>query len=155
MRICSIDGCGKQHEGRGYCKEHYQQWYRYGDPLARFRAVRGTGWQDKDGYKRISKDAEHISIAERAIGCPLPVGAVVHHIDSNRANNRPNNLVVCPSQAYHLLIHQRQAALEACGIASHRKCVYCGLYSDPHDMSVHSSSRNSTTYRHKSCRRTK
>lgn len=151
MRTCTIDGCGKAHEGRGYCKEHYQQWYRYGDPLARFRAVRGTGWTDKAGYKRLGDAQQHVLIAERAIGKKLPSGAVVHHVDNNPANNEPTNLVVCPSQAYHMLIHQRQAAYDACGNASYRKCVYCGTYSDPNEMKVHSRPKNSICYRHKGC----
>lgn len=31
-RICSVQGCGKRHSGRGYCAVHYQRWHRYGDP---------------------------------------------------------------------------------------------------------------------------
>lgn len=33
-RICSIPGCGKHTEARGWCKKHYSQWHRRGDPLA-------------------------------------------------------------------------------------------------------------------------
>lgn len=150
MRECTIDGCGKPHEGRGYCKEHYQQWYRYGDPLVRFRAVRGTG-SVQNGYRFIGDVQEHVLIAEKAIGKKLPPGAVVHHVDENKANNDPTNLVVCPSQAYHMMIHQRQAAYDACGNASFRKCVYCGTYSDPSEMKVHSRPKNSICYRHSRC----
>jgi len=32
-RTCSIDGCDKPHEGRGYCNKHYRNWRRCGDPL--------------------------------------------------------------------------------------------------------------------------
>lgn len=32
-RLCSIDGCGKKHFGKGWCNAHYSQWRTYGDPL--------------------------------------------------------------------------------------------------------------------------
>ena len=152
MRICSIDGCGKIHEARGYCRQHYQQWSWHGEPLKRVRVERGSGWKSNHGYRLISDKLEHVLIAERAIGKQLPKGAVVHHVDKNPVNNEPTNLVVCPSQAYHLLIHQRQAAYDACGNASYRKCVYCGEYSDPAGMKVHQKKSTTTTYRHSTCR---
>lgn len=33
-RICSVEGCGKRHEGLGYCSAHWERFKRYGDPLA-------------------------------------------------------------------------------------------------------------------------
>jgi hypothetical protein len=30
---CSIEGCEKPIDGRGYCKSHYRRWQRHGDPL--------------------------------------------------------------------------------------------------------------------------
>lgn len=33
-RLCSIEGCGKPHEGRGYCKGHLWRFHRHGDPIA-------------------------------------------------------------------------------------------------------------------------
>jgi hypothetical protein len=32
-RICSVLGCGKRHEARGWCPMHYRRWRLYGDPL--------------------------------------------------------------------------------------------------------------------------
>lgn len=40
-RICSIDGCGKPHYGRGWCSAHYQRWRLHGGP-AEGNASRGA-----------------------------------------------------------------------------------------------------------------
>jgi hypothetical protein len=32
-RSCSVPGCSKLQDSRGYCKSHYYRWSRYGDPL--------------------------------------------------------------------------------------------------------------------------
>ncbi len=78
------------------------------------RRERGTGFI-LDGYIYIQKDgvkkAAHVVVAEKALGKSLPKGAVVHHIDRNKQNNKPTNLVVCPNQAYHLLLHKRMREL--------------------------------------------
>jgi hypothetical protein len=28
MRICSVEGCGRRHAGRGFCKKHHKEWTR-------------------------------------------------------------------------------------------------------------------------------
>lgn len=32
-RICSVEGCGKPVQAKGWCFPHYMRWYRHGDPL--------------------------------------------------------------------------------------------------------------------------
>lgn len=56
---------------------------------------------------------EHILVAEKALGKFLPAGAVVHHVNGDVLDNRPQNLVICQDQPYHLLIHRRARQLVA------------------------------------------
>ena len=78
----------------------------------------------------------HHYVAEKAIRCKLPNGSVVHHVDGDVNNNAHDNLVVCPSQAYHKLLHLRQSAFNACGNANWLKCHYCKKYDDPSNMKL-------------------
>ena len=75
---------------------------------------------------------EHLVIVEKALGKPLPVGAVVHHVDENPGNNDNANLVICQDQDYHLLLHRRLNALRETGDPQQRKCCICHTY----DMQV-------------------
>lgn len=44
-RTCSVEGCGRPHQGRGFCKAHWARW-RYGDvrPDAPLRGSPGSDW---------------------------------------------------------------------------------------------------------------
>jgi hypothetical protein len=91
---------------------------------------------------------EHVLVAELALGKPLPPGAQVHHWDRDRSNNAPSNLVICPDQAYHRLIHRRMAALEACGNPNWMSCRLCRKYDDPANLYV---SPNGVHAYHREC----
>lgn len=70
----------------------------------------------------------HIALAEKAAGKKLPKGAQVHHVDGDKTNNDPSNLVVCPNFAYHALLHARQRIIDAGGVCGvHKVCKGCGL----------------------------
>lgn len=77
---------------------------------------------------------EHIVIAEAALGKFLPDGSEVHHIDEDKTHNINSNLAICQDRGYHMLVHQRTDALEACGNANYRKCFLCSAYDNPKIM---------------------
>lgn len=80
----------------------------------------------------------HVLVAEAALGKRLPRGAVVHHVNEDPADNRGANLVICPDNAYHALIHQRTRAIAACGRADWRKCRFCNQYDAPGELWISS-----------------
>lgn len=68
---------------------------------------------------------EHIVVAEAALGHALPPKAVVHHVDGNKSNNSPSNLVICQDHAYHMLLHARARRLKEFGSLEVRRCKTC------------------------------
>ena len=87
---------------------------------------------------------EHVLVAEKVLGRPLPKGAEIHHIDEDKANNANNNLVICPSKAYHSLLHRRLRALKECGNANWVKCLLCKKWDDPINLYIYSVKGNPT-----------
>jgi hypothetical protein len=69
-----------------------------------YRTVRLVGHPraNRSGYVR-----EHIAIATVALGRDLPAGAVVHHVNGIKDDNRRSNLVICPDEGYHKALHVR------------------------------------------------
>ena len=74
---------------------------------------------------------EHRAIVEAVLGRSLPPKSQIHHVNGDEKDNRACNLVLCPDQAYHALLHRRLRALKACGNANWNRCCFCGEYDDP------------------------
>jgi hypothetical protein len=109
---------------------------------------RGGRHQDVAGYVRVHVPnhphadsngyvLEHVLVASAAFGKPLPPKAEVHHVNGRRADNEPKNLVICPDNAYHTLLHVRTVAYRACGHADWRKCQFCGGWDRPDRLYIH------------------
>ena len=64
-------------------------------------------------------------IAEQKIGRKLQPGEVVHHIDGDRTNNDPENLMVLPSRSAHGRIHMSK-------FVSNRRSVVAALINGEH-----------------------
>jgi len=97
----------------------------------------GYRWVRRPDHPRADRQGkvfEHVIVVEAAMGKPLPGKYPVHHINENRSDNRPENLVVCESLGYHQLLHRRMEARAACGNANWRVCAFCKRYDDPNVM---------------------
>lgn len=111
---CRVDDCTNiaVHRTVKLCMLHYGRWNRHGSTDSRLPTYGKGVHIHEQGYKMILVDGkyvmEHIHLAEKALGRPLPKGAVVHHMNNNKTDNfTPLNLIICPDQSYHMLLHKR------------------------------------------------
>lgn len=157
--LCAVEGCGKKQEKRGYCDKHYRRIQRKGT-LELERQPSGSHYKTGEGYfmQRHNGKARlvHVLIAEKALGKPLPEGAEVHHVNRIRDDNRNENLVICPDRAYHMLLHYRQKALDACGNPNWMPCRHCREYDDPSNgtvtrVNMRGRSKTVAVFYHKEC----
>ena len=112
------------------------------------------GWL-LDGYMIVSKNGtarrQHILIAEKALGKSLPDGAVVHHANGIRSDNRPENLVICPDGAYHALLHRRMKAQAAGVPLDWLPCGFCKQLDSPSNLKTRTSHGKTVGWHHRSC----
>lgn len=151
LLTCDVSECVAPRYCRGLCTKHYQRARKHGSATApiRDKSPDGVGYVDRDGYRLHTiagrRVTEHVLVAERALGKRLPRGAIVHHVNEDRLDNRPSNLVICTA-GYHRVLHQRMNALAASGNPDYRKCNVCKAYDDPARMT-----NRGTSYRHRAC----
>ena len=67
----------------------------------------------KDGYKM-----QHILVAEEMIGRYLKDDEVVHHINHNRSDNRPENLAVMTASE-HMRLHMKERWAQKKGVMTY------------------------------------
>ena len=81
---------------------------KYREELSRARTDRGAG----KTYRKHFGRHEHRIVAEQILGRPLRKGEVVHHINRDKRDNRPENLMIFPSQAEHARWHKEHDGKE-------------------------------------------
>lgn len=105
---------------RKFCKQRMSRYNTYENPMnrsegwcqekreaVRKREQRNKGICGKNTYPKFHGRHEHRVVAEQILGRKLKPGEVVHHIDENRHNNSPENLMIFPNQQAHAEYHQR------------------------------------------------
>lgn len=102
--------------------------------VRRSRHWKGGRRLSRSGYVMIRLEDEkryvfeHVLVVEKALGHSLPAGAVIHHQNENKADNRGANLVACQDDAYHVELHRKLRVLRAGGDPwTDRLCYRCGL----------------------------
>jgi hypothetical protein len=114
IQFCTIEGCGKRHDARGYCRMHYTRLQKHGstaDPRPtthdRFwsKVQRGEGcWEwtagkNANGYGRIQMGTlgeTNVQLAHRVaygyVKGPIPEGKALDHICRNPGCVKPDHL---------------------------------------------------------------
>lgn len=135
--LCKCDTCGKQFEKpvcwgvfeHNFCSrectkvftskrmteynvEHNPEAMTESRRKALRNARLGTG-EGKTYTKTFGRHTHRI-VAEQMLGRLLKPGEVVHHIDRNKRNNEPSNLMVFPSQKEHAEWHAKHD--KECGL---------------------------------------
>lgn len=113
---------------RKFCSKRCQGRSRAGANNGKYKG----GWIQR-GYKKVRHDGryvfEHRLIAARSLGRNLNASEVVHHVNGDTLDNRPENLRVMPSQAEHA----RQHTLGARWARRYDSCTDCGTTERPHE----------------------
>lgn len=87
-----------------YNRQHnaYRMTPEVREKLSQARADTGSA----DSYRKRHGRHEHRIVAEQILGRPLRKGEVVHHINRDKRDNRPENLMIFENQAEHARWHK-------------------------------------------------
>ena len=104
-------GCGELSKGF-YVRGHHTKLFTKEEQSRRARHNDGAAQRARGDiislyYRKVRGAHEHRAVAEQKYGRKLTFDDVVHHIDGNKRNNCPDNLVVM-TRSEHIAIHRDQ-----------------------------------------------
>lgn len=120
-RTCAVTECGKPSRSRGWCPEHYQKWYKTGDPnyvrptfeqrLLGKIDFSGDCWEwtavrSPKGYGHFHTRPNQLQVAHRAVWefliGPLDDDEELDHLCRNRGCVNPDHLEPVPGWVNNL-----------------------------------------------------